>query len=335
SEEDQQLVSELELIVERLQESSTDIHRSALDNLRNVIRSSTSSMTSVPKPLKFLKVHYETLKGLYERWTHVDNKKYLASILSLLGMAYDHDGSRNCLKYRMLAGIDEDTVAEWGHEYVRHLAMEIGEEYVEKRDNEMGSDTQYLLECAKKVVPFCLEHNAEADAVDLLEELECSELIVDFVTADTYQRVCLYMISCSPLLAPPSDRSFLETARTIYRKFGRPAQCLPLSIRLGRQELIKEDWDSCKSRSEKAQLAFIMARQQVHMPELIDDDDDELLACMNNANLSKNYLDLARELELLDPKSPEDIYKTHLENRNTDMPLDSARHNLASTFVNA
>ncbi|KAJ1939671.1 proteasome regulatory particle base subunit, partial [Linderina pennispora] len=78
-----------------------------------------------------------------------------------------------------------------------------------------------------------------------------------------------------------------------------------------------------------------MARQQVHMPELIDDDDDELLACMNNASLSKNYLDLARELELLDPKTPEDIYKSHLENRNTDMPLDSARHNLASTFVNA
>ncbi|KAJ1939518.1 proteasome regulatory particle base subunit, partial [Linderina pennispora] len=245
SEEDQQLVSELELIVERLQEASTDIHRSALDNLRNVIRSSTSSMTSVPKPLKYLKVHYEALIGLYERWTHDENKKYLASILSLLGMAYDHDGNRSCLKYRMLAGIDETTVAEWGHEYVRHLAMEIGEEYVEKHDEETDPDTEYLLECAKKVVPFCLAHNAEADAVDLLEELERSDLIVDFVSEDTYQRVCLYMISCSPLLAPPSDRLFLETARTIYRKFGRPAQCLPLSIRLGRQELIKEDWDSC------------------------------------------------------------------------------------------
>ncbi|KAJ2844391.1 proteasome regulatory particle base subunit, partial [Coemansia brasiliensis] len=37
---------------------------------------------------------------------------------------------------------------------------------------------------------------------------------------------------------------------------------------------------------------------------------------------------------LLDPKTPEDIYKSHLESRTID-GLDSARHNLASTFVNA
>ncbi|KAJ2684545.1 proteasome regulatory particle base subunit, partial [Coemansia spiralis] len=65
SEEDQQLVSELEMIVERLKESSVDIHRSAMENLNNVIRSTTSSMTSVPKPLKYLKGHYATLAELY------------------------------------------------------------------------------------------------------------------------------------------------------------------------------------------------------------------------------------------------------------------------------
>ncbi|KAJ2504729.1 proteasome regulatory particle base subunit, partial [Coemansia sp. RSA 2052] len=178
-------------------------------------------------------------------------------------------------------------------------------------------------------------HNADADAVDLLEELGHHELIADYVTKETFERVCLYMISCSPLLAPPSDLGFLSTARKIYGKFGKAAQCLPLSIRLGQQELIKEDWESCGSRVEKAQLAFIMARQQVYMPELTE-GDDELLACMNNSGLSKSYRDLARELELLEPKSPEDIYKSHLENGSGgDVALDSARHNLASTFVNA
>ncbi|KAJ2077734.1 proteasome regulatory particle base subunit, partial [Coemansia sp. S100] len=160
------------------------------------------------------------------------------------------------------------------------------------------------------------------------------ELIADYVTKETFERVCLYMISCSPLLAPPSDLGFLETARKIYGKFGKPSQCLPLSIRLGQPELIEEDWESCSTREEKAQLAFIMARQQVYMPQLTE-GDDELLACMNNTGLSKNYRDLARELELLDPKAPEDIYKSHLENTSSDVTLDSARHNLASTFVNA
>ncbi|KAJ2706813.1 proteasome regulatory particle base subunit [Coemansia sp. IMI 203386] len=334
SEEDQQLVNELEMIVERLKESSVEIHRAALQSLNSIIRTTTGSMTSVPKPLKYLKAHYETLGELFEKWMDEDNKRELASILSLLGMAYDRDNKRDCLKYRLLAGIDGESISEWGHEYVRHLAMEVGEEYSLKVDSE-AEGRSYLLEVAQKIVPFLMKHNAEADAVDLLEELDRYELIEKYATKETFERVCLYMISCAPLLAPPSDLGFLETARKIYRKYGKPSQCLPLSIRLGQQELIKEDWESCSTRTEKAQLAFIMARQQVHMPELIDEDDEELLACMNNTNLSKQYLNLARDLELLDPKSPEDIYKSHLENTSVEMTLDSARHNLASTFVNA
>ncbi|KAJ2421472.1 proteasome regulatory particle base subunit, partial [Coemansia sp. RSA 2524] len=129
SEEDQQLVSELEMIVERLKESSIEIHRSALENLVSVIRTTTSSMTSVPKPLKYLKPHYGTLVDIFEQWSDAQNKRALASILSLLGMVYDKENNRECLKYRLLAGYENETISEWGHEYVRHLAMEIGLEY--------------------------------------------------------------------------------------------------------------------------------------------------------------------------------------------------------------
>lgn len=43
----------------------------------------------------------------------------------------------------------------------------------------------------------------------------------------------------------------------------------------------------------------------------------------------------------MEPKTPEEVYKTWLEGLvlrptyNLDVPVDSARHNLASTFVNA
>lgn len=43
----------------------------------------------------------------------------------------------------------------------------------------------------------------------------------------------------------------------------------------------------------------------------------------------------------MEPKTPDDVYKTWLEglvlrpSYNLDVPVDSARHNLASTFVNA
>lgn len=57
---------------------------------------------------------------------------------------------------------------------------------------------------------------------------------------------------------------------------------------------------------------------------------------MRNMRLSGSFLALARELDIMEPKTPEDVYKTHLEaaGRST-ANVDSARANLATTFVNA
>ena len=50
------------------------LYKPALESLRTQIRASTSSMTSVPKPLKFLRSHFETLKDLYTKWPDSDNR---------------------------------------------------------------------------------------------------------------------------------------------------------------------------------------------------------------------------------------------------------------------
>ena len=42
---------------------------SALDQIRAEIEGATKTMTSVPKPLKFLSPHYPTLKELYDKQT--------------------------------------------------------------------------------------------------------------------------------------------------------------------------------------------------------------------------------------------------------------------------
>ena len=47
---------------------------------------------------------------------------------------------------------------------------------------------------ALEIVPFFLKHNAEADACDLLLELEMIHRLAEFVDKDTYQRVCLYIL---------------------------------------------------------------------------------------------------------------------------------------------
>lgn len=66
------------------------------------------------------------------------------------------------------------------------------------------------------------------------------------------------------------------------------------------------------------------------------DIDDELDRLMDGGHLPEHYQELARDLDLLEPKTPDDIYKTHLEKRPASAAaVDSARANLAATFVNA
>ncbi|RKP04583.1 hypothetical protein THASP1DRAFT_26818, partial [Thamnocephalis sphaerospora] len=250
-------------------------------------------MTSVPKPLKFLRPHYTDLQEVYD-------------ILSVLGMTYAEDGRRDSLKYRLL-GSGEDP-GLWGHEYVKHLSAEIGQEYTDRAENEKPTDD--LLALAMIIVPYFLKHNAAADAVDLLLELEAIDKLPPFVDKDTYARVCLYIVSCVNFLPPPEDIAFLKTAHTIYRQQQQLPEALKTSIRLNNMDMIKDDWDACKDPVLKKQLAFMLARQKIYF----ECEDEDLQHCLTNAKLSEHFLTLARELDVLAPKTPDDIYKTHLEN---------------------
>ncbi|ORY98108.1 armadillo-type protein [Syncephalastrum racemosum] len=329
SEEDQQLKNELEMLVERLSESDRSLHRPALEQLRSLIRTSTSSMTSVPKPLKFLAPHYAGLKELHATWPESPDTQLFADILSVLSMTYAEEGQRESLRYRFLGSTEED-IGSWGHEYIRHLSGEIMQEYEARIENEENTDE--LIKLARTIVPFFLKHNAEADAVDLLLELESIEELPQFVDKDTYERVCLYMLGCVNLLVPPDDARFMKTARVIYRQQEKYGQALNLAIRMRDMDLIKEDFESAPDALQKKQMAFQLARQQIKL----ETEDPELNECLNNTHLSRYFISLARELDVMEPKTPEDIYKTYLENHRTafNANIDSARNNLASSFVN-
>ncbi|EEH10113.1 26S proteasome regulatory subunit [Histoplasma capsulatum G186AR] len=336
SEEDQQLKSELEMLVERLQEPDTSLYKPALEAIKNFIKTSTSSMTAVPKPLKFLRPHYDELAALYEQWHAGDDKDSLADMLSVLGMTYGDEEKLETLKYRLLAKSDD--LGSWGHEYIRHLALEIGQEYQVRVTDD--KDVQDLVDLSLSLVPYFLAHNAEADAVDLLSELEMIEEIPQFLDENTYSRVCLYMVSMVNLLTYPENHQFLRTAHDIYMTYNKLTQAIVIAIRLNDIDLIKKDFDSTNDQAIKRQMAFLIARQQIWL-ELTPDEEEEggqeLSECLHNIQLHNHFKALAKELNILDPKMPEDIYKTHLEsNRGSGLTnVDSARHNLASAFVNA
>jgi 26S proteasome regulatory subunit N1 len=60
---------------------------------------------------------------------------------------------------------------------------------------------------------------------------------------------------------------------------------------------------------------------------------------MSNSKLSERYLSVARDLDAMDPKHPDDIYKMHLVDTNrAGLPnptMDSAMKNLSGSVVNA
>jgi 26S proteasome regulatory subunit N1 len=46
----------------------------------------------------------------------------------------------------------------------------------------------------------------------------------------------------------------------------------------------------------------------------VETAQEDLIEIFNNARLSEHFLALAKDLDVLEPKTPEDIYKSHLEN---------------------
>lgn len=101
---------------------------SALSNLRKLMRSSTTSLSAVPKPLKYLKDSYPILIQAYKKKTDSKEASRLADVISVLALAAAAPGKRDCLDYCLRGTLANP--GDWGHEYVRRLEMEIVEEWL-------------------------------------------------------------------------------------------------------------------------------------------------------------------------------------------------------------
>jgi len=242
SEEDKELKERLEtcvstLLNEQSEESVTvPIRLKALDVIVTELRSSTSTMTSVPKPLKFLRPHFSVLRKLHSTLSDdsavVKDNDYLmlrarlADVLSVLAMTMGNEEDRESLKFK-LSGMkdydilksnganlgDGDNLGSWGHEYARSLAGEIGQEYNSRvlagADPDTDEPFTDLLGMVDVIVPFHMSHNAEAEAVDLLIEVQRLSKLKDLDSIDetNYSRICLYLIKTADYMSDPDDLS--------------------------------------------------------------------------------------------------------------------------------
>jgi 26S proteasome regulatory subunit N1 len=108
SEEDRELKERLETCVSTVLNEASEasvtipIRNNALDIIVNELRTATSSMTSVPKPLKFLRPHFGSIKTLYTTFQDADLEKdslefraRLADVLAVLAMTMGKPGKTN------------------------------------------------------------------------------------------------------------------------------------------------------------------------------------------------------------------------------------------------
>lgn len=211
------------------------------------VKSSTTSMTAVPKPLRFLRPHYGTLRDYYRdsveqvrpnasprvlspqpspslpsstssspaAQSKSVNRALFAAVVSVLAMTTAPPEDRETLKH-CLSASDLSLVDLWGHEYLRHLAAEISLEYDDRVDRRAPTDD--LMSLVRVIVPEHMRNNAEPEAVDLLLEVEAIEQVVDHVPEASCSRTCLYLVSCSPYLPSPEN---LQVTEGVYQSARR------------------------------------------------------------------------------------------------------------------
>ncbi|TYH07008.1 hypothetical protein ES288_A08G198200v1 [Gossypium darwinii] len=133
------------------------------------------------------------------------------------------------------------------------------------------------------------------------------------------------------------DILFMNIAYSIYFVFYEFSSALQIALFLNNLEV----FTSCDDLLMKKQFCYILARQGINFElhdNMVEDDEGRELSqvIINNVKLSEGYLTLARDIEVMEPKCPEDVYKTHLLNGRTiaGANVDSIRQNLAATFVN-
>lgn len=383
SEEDRELKERLEtcvstLINENNEESvTTPIRLTALDVIVTELRNATSSMTSVPKPLKFLRPKFDILKEYYgsiEKEKSVTGDKEMvflrarvADVLAVLAMTLGKHDERESLNFKIKGTKDydlaislgsttakaENDLGSWGHEFIRSLAGEIGQEYnarvIAGSDPDTDEPFADLLGMVDVIVPFNVSHHAEAEAVDLLIEVQRLKKILELDSIDegNYRRVCMYLIKTADFMSDPDDYAeVLESAYELFIKQSQYFDALRVALRMGNDDAIPSLLSQCsEDKLMKKQMCLLLARQRVNyeVEEEDDDEAEELNEMIGNEKLSEEFLKVAQDLDVMDPKTPEDIYKSHLAetggfSRRRDAGgavVDSARANLASTYVNA
>lgn len=90
--------------------------------------------------------------------------------------------------------------------------------------------------------------------------------------------------------------------------------------------------ESCDDQVTIKQLCLMLGRQRSNW----NTDNEDLQKIISYETFNEHFMSLARELDVVNPKAPEQVFKSHLEEKKPDeAKLDSHKVNLSVTYANA
>lgn len=354
SEEEKKKKDELELLITRLTDPSEEVINLSLSLLNTEIIHTSGLLSSSLLTLRVLKQHYNDIIEIHKNMPFLECKKKLSNMISALSATIGDEN--NIIKY-IISGHKEDLV-NYGHEYIKNVMNKLLNEYKNLKEEEItinGTTTlltveekqeklNHIYDMVNVIVPYCFKHKTEYEAVDLLVEVDKLNEILLYIDEESCDRVILYLLNMSHY-CPSTDDYYrlMEVILSILKKEKRHIEYLKIILKLNRREDVKELIFECMDQLLCKQIALVCARHGIYL-EFSDEEKEkykdtlnlnELQSLSSGEHLSPFFLKLAKDLEVEEPKLPEDVYKSHLDERRNACAWDSAKQNLSATFVNA
>lgn len=87
-----------------------------------------------------------------------------------------------------------------------------------------------------------------------------------------------------------------------------------VALKLNSRPLMEATFAACADPLEKKQLSYLLGSQGILLdledgPAKVEDSDlrEELVKIASNSQLSEHYLALARDLDVMEPKTPDEV----------------------------
>ena len=335
SEEDLQLKDQIEYLADKITSETESVGEKAkyVDQLFTEIKVSSASRTALPKQLKFLKPRFNAVVAFYQTLDPASElAKKMSDMLSFGSITLADTYDRDSLKY-LRKGTGTLQPEALGDEFVLNLAGDLAIDYDEQFSDEQSPIAAEIHQMSLALLPFMFKHGHEINAVDLLSEIERLDLLHGFLDSQNYLRIFSYLLSSVEYSSDNVEFSdVLENLFKMAIEKNDFTNALRVALRANDIKKVHTILETCKDRAVLRQLAFQLGRHRLFLQMDQIHSDPQFTSIASNELLSKFFLELQRDLDVLPPKKPNDIYKNMLESK--DQKIDVALLNLADSFVN-